>query len=70
MTGRECHGNKSDRLQVTGVAHIFPMDSGLSQGQGTKKVVNKHQCGNDLDSSALLNNADKYARFDDANCNG
>ena len=41
-----------------------------SQGQGTKKVINKYQCGNDLDFSPLLNNADKYARFDNPNCYG
>ena len=37
--------------------------------QGSKKVINKYQCGNDLHFSPLLNNADKYARFDDPNCN-
>ena len=35
-----------------------------------KKIINKYQCGNDIDSSPLLNNANKYAKFHDPNRNG
>ena len=34
------------------------------------KLMNKYQCGNDLDCSPLLNNADKHAKFDNPNFNG
>ena len=33
------------------------------------KLINKYQCGNDLDCSPLLSTADKYAKCDDTNCN-
>ena len=34
------------------------------------KLINKYQCGDDLDFSPLLNHADNDARFDNPNHNG
>ena len=38
--------------------------------QVKNKIITKYQCGNDLQFSPVLNNAIKYAKFDDPNRNG
>ena len=50
---------------------FFKLSYQLAQlTQVKSKFMNKYQCGTDLDFLHLLNNADKYVKFDDPNLNG